>query len=205
MNISRTENGFTIVELLIAMTISLTLIFACVSVYSSLKGSISVSQNLASAQDSLRTAHYLMSRAIRQGDGLAISGAGATQSIVVTYGAQATGNDFRGCLGKVQVDTGTDAFYIGVKDQTSYLYCKSTIPNSTGSVVFDQPIALNVTYLSGALATNARKGVEVLLKIEGMPGTTAGTLGYDGIAFSIAMHQRILVDSNVSGASATSL
>jgi len=187
------QAGFTIVELLIAMVISLTLIFACASVYSSLQKSISISQNLSKAQESLRTAHYLMSRSVRQGAGLQISGSGTTQSLIVIYGEEADSHQFFGCLGEPQASGAKDTFYI---KNLKNLYCKT----EGGVSPDDELIALNVTSLAATFAGGVRKGVDITLKIDGMP-TSMET---DGFTFSLAMRQRILIDAGISGGSATS-
>jgi len=192
------QTGFTIVELLIAMVISLTLIFACTSVYSSLQNSISTSQNLSIAQESLRTAHYLMSRSVRQGWGIELSGATPTELSVV-YGTEANDNVFFGCLGTNQTSGAKDTFYIEAFNGTNHLFCTQNGNKDDGEM-----IALNVTSLSASLATGNQKGVSINLKIDGMPGKTIGTLGVDGITFILALRQRILINAGVSGASSTS-
>lgn len=201
------QSGFSIVELLIAMVISLTLIFACASVYSSLQNSIVASQGLSTAQESLRTAHYLMSRSVRQGQGIQLSGANNTsREIIVTYGGIAETNDFYGCLGVIQRSGAKDTYLVATDagTQKNHLYCKSE--SSVGVVTPAQIIALDVEKLSASLATRDDAGVSVILKgidvglaIKGMPGDMAT----NGFTFSLAMRQRILIDSGVSNASAS--
>ncbi|WP_193755594.1 prepilin-type N-terminal cleavage/methylation domain-containing protein [Psychromonas sp. psych-6C06] len=198
---AKRQAGFSLVELLIAMVISLTLIFACASVYSSLRDSIKASQDLSTAQESLRTAHYLMSRSVRQGYGLALSGANGTdRELIVTYGSEADNNIFYGCLGERQYSGAKDTFKI-VDDN---LYCHTVGKASAGAatlVSVEELVALDVTNISASLATGNKKGVYIALAIKGMPGDMAT----NGFKFSLAMRQRILIDAGVSNASNTSL
>lgn len=193
------HTGFTIIELLISMIISLTMIFACASVYSSLQASISVSQKLSTAQESLRTAHYLMSRSVRQGYGMQLSGANSSSALVVTYGSAANDHLFYGCLGARQMSGATDTFFVA----NDHLSCSTKI--SAGASTETAVIALNVSSLSASLEASPKKGVDITLLIDGMPGETTGTMGVDGFTFSLAMRQRILVDSNIAGASGEGL
>jgi len=195
MKIKGTHDGFSLVELLIAMVISLVLIFACTSVYSSLQNSISVAQSLSHAQESLRTAHYLMSRSVRQAGGLQVLGTGANTELIVTYGAEANNNEFYGCLGELQTSGATDTFYV----TNDYLYCQTE--TNLGVSSGNEIVALAVTSLDATLATSPHKGVQVTLAIEGMPGDMES----NGFAFSLAMRQRILIDASVEGASDTGL
>ncbi|WP_022942594.1 PilW family protein [Psychromonas hadalis] len=202
------QTGFSIVELLIAMVISLVLIFACASVYSSLQSSINVSQGLSNAQESLRGAHYLMSRSVRQGSGLAIVVSGTTPTVVITYGEEASNNTFYGCLGTKQESSATDTFWVNEdSDNNKQLYCTTKYTNiATGGVVTNTEIvALDVQSLSATLAPTPQKGIDITLKIKGMPGKTAGTMGADGFTFSLAMRQRILIDSGEEGKSANGI
>lgn len=199
------QTGFSIVELLIAMVISLTLIFACASVYSSLRSSIEISQGLSNAQESLRGAHYLMSRSVRQGHGLAVGVSGGEPTIVVTYGEEANNDNFYGCLGTKQVSDATDTFWVkNDANNNKQLYCTINYTNLAGAAVTETKIiALGVTSLSASIPTVPpfQKGVDVTLKIEGMPEN----MKVNGFTFSLAMRQRILINSGVTTASATSL
>jgi prepilin-type N-terminal cleavage/methylation domain-containing protein len=198
------QKGFSIVELIIAMAISLLLVFACTSVYSSLSASIDTSQRLSNAQESLRGAHYLLARSIRQGYGLSVSGAVENQRIIVTYGTEADDNFFYGCLGKRQESGAIDTFYVSENiNKKKHLYCETRA--SAGAPTTNNIIALDVTYISASLATGTKKGIDINLKIDGMPSGAIGTMGVDGFTFSLAMRQRILIDSYVVGASSMSL
>ncbi|MCP5078154.1 MAG: prepilin-type N-terminal cleavage/methylation domain-containing protein [Psychromonas sp.] len=200
------QTGFTLVELLIAMVISLTLILACASVYSSLQNSIMASQGLSNAQESLRTAHYLMSRSVRQGNSMTLSGAGPARELIITYGKEAASNTFYGCLGTEQVSGSIETFSVRADSGINHLYCSSKA--STGATANRQVIAVGVNKLFADFDTNlTRKGVVVRLAITGMPGdaTTPGNMASDGFEFTLAMRQRILLDSGHSGASATSV
>lgn len=197
------QTGFSLVELMIAMVISLVLIFACTSVYSSLQASLNVAKDLSTAQESLRTAHYLMARSVRQGYGMEVKVVDGLQQLVITYGSEADDYNFYGCLGGTQASGSTDTFY--VKD--NYLYCETaTVTVVSGAadtiaITGDEPIALDVAFMSAALATGTKKGVEVTLGIEGMPTNMLA----DGFTFSLAMRQRIIIDAATAGLSDVSL
>lgn len=197
------QDGFTIIELLIAMVISLTLIFACASVYTSLQNSISISQSLSNAQESLRTAHFLMSRSVRQGYGIELSGANGTidRQMIITYGGpSANGSVFHGCLGQQLPEGATDTYYIGTDNENKkHLFCATKV--NAGAPVESEIIALYVQSLSASLATSPKKGVDVNLAITGMPGD----METNGYTFSLAMRQRILIDAGTVGESGNSL
>lgn len=194
------QAGFSLVELMIAMTISLTLILACTSVYSSLQSSIDRSQKLSNAQESLRGAHYLLARSIRQGEGLSIDVISGKQQIVITYGAEADENLFYGCLGEQQMSGAIDTFKIS----NDHLYCE-TKASAGAPTTPSKLVALDVLSISASLATGTKKGIDINLKVAGMPTGGADTMGVTGFTFSLAMRQRILIDAGVSGGSNTSL
>ncbi|WP_415230658.1 PilW family protein [Psychromonas sp.] len=183
------QAGFSLVELLVAMLISLILIFACTTLYSSLKSSISTAQDLAKAQESLRGAFYLMSRSIRQAGSLTISGAGNTE-LLAEYGEVTDDPKLYSCLGNqlISGSTPTDTY----SSNGDGLYCDD------GIGIDEQLIALGVetltfTAISHADSTGATiyDGVKVTMKIDGMPESmkTAG-----GLMFTLALRQKILLD-----------
>lgn len=188
-NISQ-QNGFTLVELMIAMVISLTLIFACSSVYSSLQASIQTAKAISTAQESLRSAHYLMSRSVRQGYEMQVNVVDGKQQLQITYGDEADTGTFYGCLGEAQAAGSSELFFV----DDGHLYCRT-------STLSAERIALDVTELKATLATSPLKGVQVTLAIDGMPGDMAD----DGFSFWLAMRQRILIDAGEEGASNTAL
>ena len=107
--------------------------------------------------------------------------------MIITYGKEANDNTIYGCLGDRQFSSATDTYEV----QGRHLYCN------------DKPIALGVTSLSASIPTSGgvfQKGVDVTLKIEGMPENMKA----NGFTFSLAMRQRIVIDSAVSDASASS-
>jgi prepilin-type N-terminal cleavage/methylation domain-containing protein len=173
------QAGFSLVELLVAMLISLTLIFACTALYSSLKSSIDTAQRLAKAQESLRGAFYLMSRSIRQADSFEITSGGA---LTMTYGPGLTGIEIYNCMGK-SVSGSTDTYYRSVDKE---LRCVDGPEN--------EAIALGVSYLqftaiSDASGTIIEDGLKVTMKIDGMPSSYG-----DGLTFPLALRQKILLD-----------
>jgi len=74
------KNGFTIVELLVAMTISLITMGAVYSVYRSQQQSYIVQDQVAAVQQNLRAAMYVMTRDIR------MAGFNPTLQTAVTFG-----------------------------------------------------------------------------------------------------------------------
>ena len=167
------QAGFTLIELLIAMLISLTLVFACTTLYSSLKSSIMLAQNLATAQESLRGAFYLMSRSVRQAQSFTISGAVLT----TTYGAAPADSNIYSCLGN-SVSGSTDTYSSDGDD----LYCD----DGSGA----QLIALDVTDLQFETITGTNDdGLKVTMEIDGMPSSYV-----DGFTFTLALRQKILLE-----------
>ena len=114
-------------------------------------------------------------------------------------------NPFYGCLGERQYPGATDTFFV----QNEQLHCTTKTSAAvatglgTGSGIKTQIIALNVQSLSASLPTSLAsadpKGIDVTLVIDGMPDK----MKVNGFTFSLAMRQRILTDSGVSGASAS--
>jgi prepilin-type N-terminal cleavage/methylation domain-containing protein len=180
------QAGFSLIELLVAMLISLTLIFACTALYSSLKNSIQTAQKLATAQESLRGAYYLMSRSLRQADDMEVSGA----ELTVSYVSPPSGVVIFSCLGNEISSGSTDTYYLDV----SGLYCD----DHSGVVASEQLIALNINGLileeSGAIDTTSTgtgyNGVIVTLKID----EVSAALGTNGLKFNLALRQKVLAN-----------
>ncbi|WP_372882289.1 PilW family protein [Psychromonas sp.] len=177
------QGGFTLIELMVAMVISLTLIFACTVLYSSLKSSISTAQELAKAQESLRGAYYLLSRSVRHAGSVAVGTSGA---LITTYGASpASGDKIYSCLGNDdRVSGSTDTYWSEDND----LYCDDEIDK--------QKIALGVTGFTFTTISHANStgdiiydGVEVTMEIDGMPSSYAG-----GLTFTLALRQKVLLE-----------
>lgn len=178
--------GFSLIELMVAMLISLVLIFACTTLYSSLKTSIQIAQNLSKAQDSLRGSFYLLSRSLRQAEDYtfagASSGANATE-LTVLYGETPIGDVIYSCLGNARVLGNTDIF----SSDGTHLYCDDD------GVGGDDPqlIALDVTGIEFVnISGNNDDGITVVIKIEGMPKAYED----NGFSFKLALRQKILLD-----------
>ncbi|ABM04939.1 Type IV pili fiber-building block protein [Psychromonas ingrahamii 37] len=174
--------GFSLIELLVAMVISLTLIFACTALYSSLKGSMTTAQSLATAQESLRGTFYLMSRSVYQADSVSING--ANDELTVTYNPPPTGQIYS-CLGNAIASAATDTYS---SDGTG-LYCDDD-GIGTGSAA--ELIALDIQSLNFTTISDASgtvNGLTVTIKIEGMPASLS-----DGLTFTLALRQKILLD-----------
>jgi prepilin-type N-terminal cleavage/methylation domain-containing protein len=164
------QTGFSLVELLIAMVISLTIIFACTSLYSSLKSSVRVAQDLAKAQESLRGSFYLMSRSIHQANSITISGA----QLTINYTEPPTGGVIYSCLGNSMTSGSAETY----SSNGSGLYCD----DGTGP----QLIALDIEGLQFA-AVNV-DGVKITMEIAGMPSSYVG-----GLTFTLALRQKVLL------------
>jgi prepilin-type N-terminal cleavage/methylation domain-containing protein len=189
IHIRSQQAGFSLIELLVAMLISLTLIFACTALYSSLKSSISTAQNLAKAQESLRGSFYLMSRSLRQAktfsfDGL--SGAPNTE-LKVIYGTPPSGDEIYSCLGNTRDLDDEDIFF--KKEDEDGLYCYDDGDVTKAGA---QLIALGIEELHFIDSTgNNDDGVLVKMIIDGMPESMKTA---DGFSFTLALRQKILLD-----------
>lgn len=186
-NFINRQTGFSLIELLVAMLISLTLIFACTALYSSLKSSIQTAQKLATAQESLRGAFYLMSRSVRQANkikGSGASGGGSFTEFTTTYGETPAGDNIYSCLGNTRASGDTDFFF----SDGAGLYCD----DGSGP----QLIALNIEELKFTpdSGTNGDGGL-FNIKIAGMPKYLGDKkLAEDGLSFSLALRQKILLE-----------
>lgn len=181
------QAGFSLIELLVAMLISLTLIFACTALYSSLKSSIQTAQKLATAQESLRGAFFLMSRSVHQAKeikGSGASGGDRFTEFTTTYGETPTGEKIYSCLGNYRNEGDTDFF----SSDGAGLYCD----DGSGS----QLIALNIEELTFIPYSGLNgDGGLFNLKIAGMPEYLGDKkLAEDGLSFSLALRQKILLE-----------
>lgn len=181
------QAGFTLIELMIAMIISLVLVFACTTLYSSLKNSIAVAQDLGNAQESLRGAFHLMARSVRQAKTFTLvgaSGAAATELRTI-YGETPTGEMIYSCLGNPRSEDDEDVFFSDVEG----LYCDD---DGIGSGAPAQLIALNVEEINFEnISGNNDDGLNVRIKIAGMPDTYS-----NGLSFKLALRQKILFELN---------
>ncbi len=169
------QSGFTLVELMIAMLISLTLVFACTTLYSSLKNSIATAQGLATAQESLRSAFHLLSRSVRQAQSFDI----VSGALVTSYGTPPSGSQIYSCLGN-SVSGSTDTY----STDGDGLYCD----DGSGA----QLVALGVTDLQFSTITGTNDdGLKVTMQIEGMP---ASYIDAGGFSFTLALRQKILLE-----------
>lgn len=179
------QAGFSLIELLVAMVISLTLIFGCTALYRSLKSSMTTAQHLAEAQESLRGAFYLMSRSVYHAADFDISGAiNTNQQLIVTYDPPPSG-ELYSCLGTPIASARTDIY----SSDGDGLYCD----DGTGA----QLIALDVEKLQFEAIND--NGIKVFMKITYMPEsmTTSGAFPdpvQKGLTFSLALRQKILLD-----------
>ncbi|MFQ3175862.1 MAG: prepilin-type N-terminal cleavage/methylation domain-containing protein [Psychromonas sp.] len=174
------QAGFSLLELLVAMVVSLMLIFACTTLYSSLKISMTTAQELGKTQESLRGAFYLMSRSVYQAESVTISGAG--DQLRVTYNPPLTG-DIYGCLGKPISTAGRTDTY---SSNGAGLFCD----DGSGAELIALDIKnLNFTKINDASGTINR--LTVTMKIEGMP---ASLFDDGGLTFILALRQKILLD-----------
>jgi len=182
------QAGFSLIELMVAMVISLTIIFACTALYSSLKSSISTAQDLATAQESLRNSFYLLSRSLRQAESFSISDA----ELTTTYGPEATVSNIYSCLGNDRILDNKDVFF--KKEDRDGLYCYDDGDDTKAGA---QLIGLGVSGLQFKKINE--NGVKVFMEIAGMPESMETTGDFPdvktkGLTFTLALRQKILSD-----------
>ena len=87
MNSVRNHNGFSLIELMIAMVLGLVIVLGTASFYSTLKGTILTANKLEIAQENLRSVYQLVARSLHQADSVSAT----PQSLTVTYNNLQTG------------------------------------------------------------------------------------------------------------------
>lgn len=210
----KSVKGFSLVELLIAMLISLVLVFACSSIYISLKQSLEVSQALSKAQESLRGSFYLMSRSAHQsagysiaaitvsGSSLTLSGAapsiaaqdGKNVALQLVYGEPLNGIVYS-CLGNPRQSDAVDTYY----SDGEVLRCDD---NYDGAVLKGEAVALAVSKFRLVELSDA--GFEVIMNIKGIPEkqytkNSGGTTITDpGFFFKLALRQKMLIKATAA-------
>ena len=95
--IQRRISGFTLTELLVAMTLSLFIIGGALSVFLSSQETYRTKADLEASQEAIRFAAYTISRTIRSGERIAAGSDDSCIGIILRVGA-----DVPNCLGKGQ-------------------------------------------------------------------------------------------------------
>ena len=176
MTNSNQQQGFSLIELLVAMLLSLVLVLACSSVYSSLRNTLNTTKALSEAQESLRGSFNLIARSVRQGDSIGIATLNGFGELRVTYQNIDVGDQVLSCLGNARSNGNSDRFY----SDGQGLYCDDGVAN--------QLIALNVENFQ--LQGLGTQGINVSIKITGMPASMP-----NGLTFAVALRQKILTQA----------
>lgn len=163
--------GFSLIELMIAITLGLVLVLGTASFYSTLKGTILSTQQLEMAQESLRTTAMLMGRSLRQASSATLDAGG--KGITVTYDDIQTGDTVLSCLGRTRSNGDQDHFYL----DNQQLLCN----DGAGA----QIMAPNIVDLT--ISTFGSFGVQVTLKPEGLPSSLGS-----GIPMRFALRQKYI-------------
>ena len=128
------DQGFTLVEILVALSLSLVLIGGMFSVLLSSKQAYSRRDNIALMQENLRVAADLLRKNLSMAE--SVRQESDAQGIVVTYRG---GEGVLNCLGH-PVSSGNVVSYFYVKKNA--LYCSSAYPVASGS---QQPLVEGIT------------------------------------------------------------
>lgn len=93
------QSGFSLIELMIAMALSLLLILGIATIFSSLKNTSTYSQQLENTQEVLRFTNSIFSRAVHRADDMEITNGGMTLILTFSLDNLDTGESFSNCLG----------------------------------------------------------------------------------------------------------
>lgn len=137
------HKGFTLVEILVALSLSLVLIGGMLSVLLSSKQAYLRKDNIALMQENLRVAADLLRKSLSMAE--SVRQESDEQGIVVTYSG---GEGVSNCLGH-PVSSGSVVSYFYVKNNA--LYCSSAYPVASGS---QQPL------VEGIAAMRVQYGVD---------------------------------------------
>jgi type IV pilus assembly protein PilW len=130
-------SGFTLIEIMVALSISTFLLSGVVSIALSSKQSYLVKENVGRMQESLRLSSEILTRTLSMAESLHQDS--HTERIIVRYSG---GDGVGDCLGN-EVVSGVAVNYFYVKNKT--LYCGATYPATPGS---EQPLADGVAKMT---------------------------------------------------------
>lgn len=134
LQVGRENQGFTLVEILVALSLSLVLIGGMLSVLLSSKQSYLRKDSITQMQENLRVTADLLRKNLSMAESV-LQGSNEN-GIVVTYGG---GEGVLNCLGH-PVSSGSVVSYFYVKNNA--LYCSSAYPVAPGS---QQPLVEGIT------------------------------------------------------------
>jgi prepilin-type N-terminal cleavage/methylation domain-containing protein len=197
--IANSQHGFTIVELMIASTLSLIVILAMTTLYRSALGATFVVTQRAETQQNMRAAIELMTKDLSMaGAGLPSGGVqlpplpskvacDQISTCYVTGDVYPNGNYMYGLLpgfgNGVQNNTIITNAAAVVNDSITSIYCDYNFPLTNFTFTFPSTTQASVTVLSGTTIPNnilAPGGLNVgdlMLFIVSTPGNGTGTLG----------------------------
>ena len=189
----RSESGFTLLELLVAMVISLIVMAAIYSTYHSQQKSYLAQEQVAAMQQNLRAAMYQMATEIRMsgygaaggsGTGVVSANADSLQFTMDITGGESDGIDNDGD-GLVDGDDLADEALFGDgnpddanEDLTYYLNAGNLVRNSNQNIVAENIDALNFVYLDEDGIETANLPDIRSIQISLVARTGKGDLGY---------------------------
>jgi hypothetical protein len=188
--IQRRISGFTLTELLVAMTLSLFIIGGALSVFVSSQQTYKEKSELESAQEAVRYGAYIISRIVRLGD--SISPKSSSEELVIVFGDLIGASD---CLGD-PIAVGNENIFTHSGDQ---LLCRNDsseepVPIADGlnafSVLYpkdDNAMPIEYKSVDQGEVVGARAGAMRSVKVE--LSTSKGAVG-----FVISLRGRIISD-----------
>lgn len=178
------QSGFSLIELMIAMSLSLLLILGIATVFSSLKNTSSYSQQLENTQEVLRFTNSTFSRAVHRADEMS---GGSTLTLTFNLDNLDTDEKFIDCRGE---EKGLNEKYTETYSlENNELICTTKI-DSTSVEVFSA-IGSNIEALSFLIDGE-------LLTVTITPSIITNTVSStnDEIKMMFALRQKILGLSN---------
>lgn len=172
MNSVRNHNGFSLIELMIAMVLGLVIVMGTGSFYATLKGTILTAGKLETAQENLRSVYQLVARSLHQADSVSAT----PQSLTVTYDNLQTGDVVLSCLGHSRSNGDQDVFTL----QNNNVLCR----DGNGAA---QVIATHIA--SMAVSTLGSYGVQLTLTPQDVPTSLSS-----GITMQFALRQKYIKD-----------
>lgn len=131
------KDGFTLIEMMVALLISTFLLSGVISITLSTKQSYRIKENIGRMQESLRLSSEILTRTLSMAESLHQDS--NSERIIVRYSG---GDSVSDCLGN-RVVSGVAINHFYVKNNT--LYCGATYPATLGS---EQPLADGVTRIT---------------------------------------------------------
>ena len=189
-----TQSGFSLIELMIAMSLSLLLILGIATVFSSLKNTSSYSQQLENTQEVLRFTNSTFSRAVHRADEMDVksytgSDGGTYQQLDLTFNldnldSSDTNDTYTSCLGNPM----TSQYYESYRLTDNELLCAeyTTAGLDDSSKIFTA-IGTNIDDLNFSITEN-------LLTVTITPSIMSNmeSIGSDTIDMMFAQRQAIL-------------